>query len=1108
MACTAGSSPSAPFDTLSSTPFFDSIGAGYNFVLKGVGTRDLDTNSTPASIILNVPGTVLNAYLYVNTLDENPGTLASVDLDVNGGGFTSVTSAPPYNFGMIGWTNDSCWLSDDDGSHMDGASSDNQNIYNHVFWADVTTLVLTGTNTYLFMLPGITRGAGTASLSSDNAYYPGCQGSQGIVLFVVYDDGSGTTRNVKIFQGAKLLEPSGTFGGSTSHTVTFSAGDYLGSPKVAVGVGDAQTKYSDSFCFNGTSCIPQNIYGSAINPTPDGNLLETFTLLDVCALTTGNQAVMSVVGGVECICWFLFAYCADYALCSEPGAPTGSLSVFKNLTGNYDYVTGGVGTRDQDIDVVPGVFSVLVPGTPLEAYLYWNVIVDDTVDASNAILNLNTKAGTLIGKVGNTCWSNPNFCQIDDTLYDPGIKNQVWRADVTADVTGDIPTGGIYNASVTIPNVHTDMPVQLPCDLTNFPGCSGSQGIVLLVIYESTCDTIKRVLIYDGAVQLVGATNIPVYGGVDDYVLPLETIETEFTGCGRITLGIGDAQCSWADEFLWNGSPLPSSCLCPNPSYASPNVGNLLWLEDHLVQVDELNTIEGTTDDDCLCWFLFGVTIYPKICLPNDCGENECHAAAPFDQLYRFNRMVGDIDFVLAGVGIRDFDTNITPAEINITVPGTVIKAYLYWNTIGGGDYCPNSAIFNGMPVSGDIIGCCGNTCWSAYCAVNGSDHGDETENNNLLNKVWFHNVTSLVPGTGVYTISIPGQTRGPFQAYSASDSPYYPGCCGGQGIALLVIYRTAPQVVTRPLHKCPPKGQAGCVPDGNKMVTETETREIIIWHGAKLLKCDPCQPATIGGSNSYTIPWKTKYTWHPKIATAVGDAQSQYADSFSFNGILLPPQPSYFNPYPAGNLLHVKTEYLPGHITKCDCGPNSPPNTVRAFTPDDCLCWFLFVWSGSIKCTTPVISSSMSFSSPPTPMMALWNPNPPDCCPVRLPCCGNICLPAKLNIGITAQSLSCSCFATQGYTMNWNKAQQKYIMQNTSICGCTLSGSLSCVGNQWVLYLALSSGSTICSQGTNSNFPINCSPFGGAGGLFLEPVDLCDCDCVTDLLVVNISTG
>jgi hypothetical protein len=333
-------------------------------------------------------------------------------------------------------------------------------------------------------------------------------------------------------------------------------------------------------------------------------------------------------------------------------------------------------------------------------------------------------------------------------------------------------------------------------------------------------------------------------------------------------------------------------------------------------------------------------------CDPNDCGPNACHPAAPFDTIYHYETRKGDIDFVLAGKGIRDIDTNMTPAVINITVPGPVVKAYLYWNTIGGPPPpCPDTAIFNGDSGAGDIIGCCGNTCWSVYCVNSGQDTDDTVPDQNLLNKVWFRDVTSLVPGTGSYTVSIPNVVPGDFIAYAASDSPYYPGCQGGQGVALLVIYETEPYVTTRQRFHC-------CKPIGEETVLVRKSREIIIYHGAKLLSFQPPKPPTIGGSSSHSITFQTKYSFEGKLANGVGDAQSEYADNFSFNGVSLPPFPSYFNP-DAGNLLHVKTEYLPKHSIKCGCGPNGHNNTVTASTPDDCLCWFLFVFSGAQICIT-----------------------------------------------------------------------------------------------------------------------------------------------------------
>jgi len=1122
MACVVGVDPPAlAVDAL--IPFTNTTAAGIDFVTNGTGIRDFDTTIIPASIPLGVPFAPINAYIYINTLQANTFLVPSVDISRDGGPFTTVPVS------LLGRCGNTCWLSADDGTHFDGAHSP-QGIFNFVYFADLTGLgiITVGNHTYTVKVPGIAPLAGPPAIfGSDQPRYPGCAGGQGIELLATFNDGSGATRHFRIFHGAKLLTPDGPNpnwpGGSTSYTVSFpSVAPYFYKPIAFAAVGDSQTTYSDSFCFNGTCAIP-NPYGSVWQDKLGGmsNLLGQLTLgIDgsMCVNPTTNNATIDVAGGTECLCWFLLVYLAGdvtgQCTCDPgPSLPPGELgnasvpgAPFRNLFGGYDYVINGIGTRNKKIDTDPGVFPVIVPGVPVEAYLYWNVIVDESIDADTANLNGTPHVGTMIGKVGNTCWGPP---QMDGSnpCIDCGIRNQVWRADVTTQVQTAIPLGGLFPASVTIDNVGD--PVQPICtkasDEPRYPGCNGSQGIVLLVIYESPCGSAKRLQVYDGAVLLVAPANQPTYGGIATYELDVNLPEA--AGCAKIALAIGDAQTFYQDSFLWNGTPLPT--VVPG-SYANPYVGKLMHLAQHQVQATPgINTVTGTTTLDCLCWFLFVVETYPLICDPNDCGPNACHIAAPFDQLYQFERRVGDIDFVLGGAGIRDWPVDVIPVTINITVPGPVIKAYLYWNVIGGGNFCPDLAIFNGVDVPGNIIGCCGNTCWSAWCTADNSDHGQETANNNILNKVWFQDVTALVPGTGSYTVKIPGVHLSGVIATKASDSPYYPGCCGGQGVALLVIYGTPPQITNRPRHKCVvANGHGKCVDDATQIVTETETREIIIWHGAKLLKCDPCQPATIGGSNSYTIPWKTKYTWKPKIATAVGDAQSKYADSFYYNGILLPPQPSYFNPLPAGNLLHVKTEYLPGHITKCDCGGALQENNVRAFTPDDCLCWFLFVWSGSQKCIKPLVSKGKSFTSPPTMMMSLWNPNPPDCCPVRLPCCGQICLPDKLIIGITAPSLQCSCLANQKFTMTWNNAEQKYLLQPTTVCGCTLFGWLYCVGTQWTLYLSLSEGSTLCSDGVNTNFPINCSPFGGVGGLILNPVNACSCNCVTDLLTVSVSPG
>lgn len=944
MPCSPGVSPSAPFDSLPSTSSYSAIGPGYNFALNGVGTRDLDTNTTPASFAINIPAgsTIIDAYLYVNTLDQNPGLPnPTVEMSVNGGPYTTVDSSSPYDYSMIGWCNEPCWLAFDDGSHEDGASSNDQNIYAHVYRGDVTSLVLVGNNTYSFKIPGISRGPNRATLASDQPYYPGCFGSEGIALLIIYNDGTGVVRNFQFFDGAKLLNPDpGVWGGSSTWAITFNPGLYWQNAKIALAVGDPQTTYSDKFCFNGITCLPENGSDSALNPV-NGNLMGTYTISSTCVLppSQSNSAVMDVSGDVECLVWFLFVFLAEQpAQCSPPDhSLIGSLSPFRNLTGFIDYVTGGVGTRDQDIAVVPGNFSVYVPGVPVEAYLYWNVFVDDTVDASHAILNSINHTGTMIGKVGNTCWSPPNPCGIGDMGFDGGIKNQIWRASILSDVLTAIPSGGLYNASVTLPNVHTDANIAFQAsDSPHFPGCNSSQGIVLLVIYETKCNFEKQVIVYDGGVLLVPTVGQSIYGGTESYSITFPTAIS--SDCAKVTLAIGDAQSQYQDTFTWNGNPLPEV----SGSYANPYVGNLMHLLTSQVTAQVTNTIAGSTSNDCLDWFLF--------CFSNQVNcPAQPNPTAPKDQLGFFKGFIGDVDYTAGCAGIRDIDTNITPANITVAVPGPVIKAYLYWNVIGARAWNPSVAILDNIPVQGCLLGWGGDTCWY-ICQESEGNPGPGTELN-IINKTYRADVTSLVSGSGTYAVRIPTQTTTGVQTTSgmlAGQTVTIPGCCSGQGIVLLVIYRTPHEVI--PIPSCCPTTPTCYNKPCAKQTVYTTRKQVLIFDGAVTLRAD-------GGPDDdpsvYHVPIKTHYKNNIKIMNGVGDAQATFEDCFYWDGTPLSPCPQYFNPY-CGNLLHIKFEN-PAGGGPCDCQPVEHLATAQSIV--DCLHWFLFVYSGTLQCVDSTIT-------------------------------------------------------------------------------------------------------------------------------------------------------
>lgn len=188
MACSPGPPPPLLlFDTLSSTPAITWTGPGIDFVLGGAGTRDFDTNTTPAEIKLTLPaGAIIQqAILYANILVEHPFAFPSLDFKVNGGGYTFPATT------LIGWCNDTCWLANGNGTGNDGATTP-QDIYNRVYTTDVTADVIAGfvvgLNTFFVRLPGVVTAVGpdsVAVLGSDAAHYPTCNGSQGVVLLII-----------------------------------------------------------------------------------------------------------------------------------------------------------------------------------------------------------------------------------------------------------------------------------------------------------------------------------------------------------------------------------------------------------------------------------------------------------------------------------------------------------------------------------------------------------------------------------------------------------------------------------------------------------------------------------------------------------------------------------------------------------------------------------------------------------------------------------------------------------------------------------------------------------------------------------------------------------
>lgn len=593
----------------------------------------------------------------------------------------------------------------------------------------------------------------------------------------------------------------------------------------------------------------------------------------------------------------------------DPVSPFDTMALSYLVLGKVNVTGNGAGTRDIDTNKNPVLLSVCAPGEVVLAVLYWNVIGKKDLNASNVVFNGTPVGGEEIGWCDNTCW--PAFPPPSaQPPVDQNIVNKVYLAEVTGLVTGS--GGYTFSMPGIKPTIHVS---ESTSDRPTYPGCHGSQGAALIVVYKDAC-VFRKILIYDGAKMIAGPTSVPVFGGSTSYSISVPA--TGFTEKAKIFVSAGDTQTKYSDSFLWNGSPV-----FPSNGYGSvlnPNKGNLLFFDCTSVEALNLNIATMSSDLDCVCWFLL---LYV--------GDQSCCCDGPNpdaakDDLSYYTGFIGDIDFSLGGCGLRDIDTNITPAVINVAIPGAVIAAYLYWNSIGQRDFNPSYAIFNETKIGSCLVGWCGNTCWSACDNNTGSylPNGQQ----NIINRVYRATVTDLVQASN--TLVIPQMVPNPVVATSASDEPHFPGCRGGQGAALVVVYSVPPET----------KDKDTCCP-GQKITLQT-LKQVLIYDGCVLLIPTP---GSDGGVSSYDVDVSTHYSNKIKIGTAAGDAQTQYSDALLWDGTPLPENiyDSYWNPY-AGNLLHVRIDSpLPGSGDCCE----EKSHTATAISTVDCYSWFLFVYYG-----------------------------------------------------------------------------------------------------------------------------------------------------------------
>jgi hypothetical protein len=312
--CVQDTNPVAPYDQMS---LYQNIVANADFVLEGVGTRNIDMAGVGTTININVPGTtVIKAWVYWNVFADNTNLATFNKINFKGAGDVVGT--------FIGWGDNTCWSVCDPGDGSNtvcdtvGGYNEINKIKNRVYRLDVTAQVTTGMNPYTVKLPGAILDPGICTACPDGTtHYPGCAGTQGVALFVIYDDP--IERNILLYDGCAVVIPDDfpPFTLQTpgpivpSYSIGFDTIYYLNA-KIALAVGDSQNNPAvDKLIFNHVDLqtIPNHF-------TPDsGALLSANTIDPVkafpgpCCGKFGNTVTVSTTS--DCLSWFLFAYSAE-----------------------------------------------------------------------------------------------------------------------------------------------------------------------------------------------------------------------------------------------------------------------------------------------------------------------------------------------------------------------------------------------------------------------------------------------------------------------------------------------------------------------------------------------------------------------------------------------------------------------------------------------------------------------------------------------------------------------------------------------------------------------------------------------------------------------------
>jgi hypothetical protein len=631
--------------------------------------------------------------------------------------------------------------------------------------------------------------------------------------------------------------------------------------------------------------------------------------------------------------------CAKYP---NPISQQNELNKFRTFVGEFALFTFSVGTRDINFNTDTVTVSFSIPHPIVAAYIYWNVIGSKKVSKGNKIeLGGKVFRGKNVGWCGNTNWTKTGASKPTvKNFKNSNVINKVYRANVT----GHIGTGSFdFKILGSKPDPSVAPPI---VDSAHFPGCNGSQGVIFVFVYEDPCPSMtntfgkRKIILYDGAVLINAASLNKPLEGVSSYTLKVKP--GSYTQTASLFTGVGDANSHYADSLSWNGHAFHDDV--PG-SYFNPNAGLLLSGKLETLTgfpVKKKNKLVAASTSDALSWF-FAAYVGHSICcayVPRKTPDKSLK-----DQMTLYRGFLGNVDYTVGAVGIRDTSTSKIPAQVTVDVPGRVLGAFLYWNVIGQGNWNPFTVKFDGKKTDGCLIGWCGNTCWPDCCQCSGPLPPNPPMFQTTINLVYRADVTSMVSGSGTYSVAIPTQvTSSCIFPGTEPDNPHLPECHSGQGIVLLVVYETSPEVSSK----------KGCCP-GHKS-SFIMRKQVLITDGCVLLTPHP-QPGPFGGGfPEYAVTVNTQYNTNIKFLTAVGDGQTKLTDELFWDGVPLPQNPygSYFNPN-AGNLLAVNEEVIGGN-KPCKCKPVT--HTALAQAGTDCLAWFLFVYYGEIKCVNAKVIS------------------------------------------------------------------------------------------------------------------------------------------------------